>query len=333
MRISIHSPHTGRDNPSPKTPRRCRTFQSTLPTRGETPIWPVLYRLFIISIHSPHTGRDHGHLRQPDHLSSISIHSPHTGRDEVPEGGYIDQDGFQSTLPTRGETQKPERRDCQASEDFNPLSPHGERQTLIHKGFSAKKFQSTLPTRGETFTLQLPDHSQKISIHSPHTGRDEKNQKKVLTAAISIHSPHTGRDRPLSLGKWSGCIFQSTLPTRGETPSCVATAWPIQISIHSPHTGRDGCTHFLAAVQQDFNPLSPHGERRRYGLIGHLTLCNFNPLSPHGERLIMRKIEKYGENFNPLSPHGERHFCRMINRAQKISIHSPHTGRDYPPDA
>ena len=56
-------------------------FQSTLPTRGET----------------RSTGIPAGH-------GQISIHSPHTGRDLSNATAQLFQMKFQSTLPTRGET-------------------------------------------------------------------------------------------------------------------------------------------------------------------------------------------------------------------------------------
>ena len=55
----------------------------------------------------------------------------------------------------------------------------------------------------------------------------------------------------------------------------------------------------------NFNPLSPHGERRErdhHGGPGQ----DFNPLSPHGERRKRPWRPTRRANFNPLSPHGER---------------------------
>ena len=131
--------------------------------------------------------------------------------------------GFQSTLPTRGETPA-----CSggrwAQIHFNPLSPHGERHPAP--------------------SVLLP--AQPISIHSPHTGRDIPGSLQGFPMLISIHSPHTGRDaaggtnadrahnfnplsphgerpdsRPLKPEKR---LFQSTLPTRGETRASVKKA-------------------------------------------------------------------------------------------------------------
>ena len=146
----------------------------------------------------------------------ISIHSPLTGRDD------------------RG--LKPDEID----KDFNPLSPHGERQERA-------------VSRGEP---------RGISIHSPLTGRDE------------VWEYHT-------FG-WSG--FQSTLPSRGETE----------------------CQHQGISSVRNFNPLSPHGERRN--CVRHLEY--FRDISIHSPLTGRDGLRAYFYNghihFNPLSPHGER---------------------------
>ena len=103
MKISIHSPYTGRD-------------ENTRDSIGHEGI----------SIHSPYTGRDfYGQLHFAHH-SGISIHSPYTGSDAPinvwckkmedfnPLSLYrerlcplcisCDQVRFQSTLPIQGET-------------------------------------------------------------------------------------------------------------------------------------------------------------------------------------------------------------------------------------
>ena len=56
--------------------------------------------------------------------------------------------------------------------------------------------------------------------------------------------------------------FQSTLPARGATLEISALAPSDRISIHAPRTGSDRGIErrFFGCV--DFNPRSPHGERR-----------------------------------------------------------------------
>ena len=124
--------------------------------------------------------------------------------------------------------------------DFNPLSPHGERQ--------------------ETRCQQ--DQEREISIHSPHTGRDYYyNYYNSRLLDFNPLSPHGERldkvQQPVNLE-----IFQSTLPTRGETAHAREEDWLTIISIHSPHTGRDRYQSRCIKFGDYFNPLSPHGERQ-----------------------------------------------------------------------
>ena len=106
------------------------------------------------------------------------------------------QGRFQSTLPTRGETSSRASSNI-AWINFNPLSPHGERLTGTFDGLKKLLFQSTLPTRGETLWYN----------------------GSISYGNISIHSPHTGRDNLFICPSIFGAQFQSTLPTRGETRS------------------------------------------------------------------------------------------------------------------
>ena len=81
--ISIHSPHTGRDSHISSSTLTFCSFQSTLPTRGETLESGSVISQSNISIHSPHTGRDIARSALTVSTLAISIHSPHTGRDSV----------------------------------------------------------------------------------------------------------------------------------------------------------------------------------------------------------------------------------------------------------
>ena len=82
---------------------------------------------------------------------------------------------------------------------------------------------------------------------------------------ISIHAPRTGSDVFVAFIENRYELFQSTLPARGATSSTVSSAF----------------------AQGNFNPRSPHGERRMETWKSTATI-HFNPRSPHGERL--RKV-------------------------------------------
>ena len=77
-------------------------FQSTLPAWGETILQSSFVERMHISIHSPRMGRDKGVLEMGDTVE-ISIHSPRMGRDIVDKNYW------------------------NKFNNFNPLSPHGER--------------------------------------------------------------------------------------------------------------------------------------------------------------------------------------------------------------
>jgi len=55
--------------------------------------------------------------------------------------------------------------------------------------------------------------------------------------------------------------FQSTLPVRGETSNYTMAIFSDLISIHSPRAGRDDVREGFVFDENDFNPLSPCGER------------------------------------------------------------------------
>ena len=124
--------------------------------------------------------------------------------------------------------------------------------------------------------------------------------------------------------------FQSTLPARGATI--------------------DGFNRRDA--DSNFNPRSPHGERRfmtweriaadmisihapRTGSdppeppAAARAASNFNPRSPHGERQDETRHAATSGNFNPRSPHGERRRASQPPpEPPAISIHAPRTGSD-----
>ena len=123
-------------------------FQSTLPARGATLSIAVVVPVPLISIHAPRTGSDLDSL--PEGVQeSISIHAPRTGSDSASAAALPYALKFQSTLPARGATMS-EALHLSMPSNFNPRSPHGERQQLKLMDEIRKKFQSTLPARGAT---------------------------------------------------------------------------------------------------------------------------------------------------------------------------------------
>ena len=213
-------------------------FQSTLPAWGETPssVFPLCQKG--ISIHSPRMGRDtppftycqwfsyfnplspHGERRPhrygQSQVGRISIHSPRMGRDTfyaLVENGVVT---FQSTLPAWGETQTVQAK-LAALEDFNPLSPHGERRSWFRPPFVLKNISIHSPRMGRDMSCSIVQLLAIISIHSPRMGRDITDAMQTNAINISIHSPRMGRDQIRCPARPPSSPFQSTLPAWGET--------------------------------------------------------------------------------------------------------------------
>ena len=168
-----------------------------------------------ISIHAPRTGSDNINYKAYG-TPQISIHAPRTGSDPTSAGMFL------------------------VTSNFNPRSPHGERQVMRPYWDAVSAFQSTLPARGATRFAPAKRQNARISIHAPRTGSDSHRAEPSVFHDISIHAPRTGSDTRLtSAGRGTG-RFQSTLPARGATNS----------------RSRETAKSF------HFNPRSPHGERR-----------------------------------------------------------------------
>ena len=105
-----------------------------------------------------------------------------------------------------------------------------------------------------------------ISIHAPRTGSDVIATAFALAPNISIHAPRTGSD----------------------IQHIAHILAILVISIHAPRTGSDAKRRELATLAKNFNPRSPHGERRK-SRSKPCDTSHFNPRSPHGERLHPRE--------------------------------------------
>ena len=145
-------------------------------------------------------------------------------------------------------------------------------------------FQPTLPARGATTTARARTRDAPISTHAPRTGSDMIISAISGTIAISTHAPRTGSDLLLVILVLADCDFNPRSP-HGErqNQSSYATIPPISthaprtgsdgmplvqayrdapISTHAPRTGSDRKSSRLTTPRSDFNPRSPHGERR-----------------------------------------------------------------------
>ena len=236
--------------------------------------------------------------------SFISIHAPRTGSDAAVFPAPASPSRFQSTLPARGATQlcsdaggslcisiHAPRTGSDVFADahgritahFNPRSPHGERHGVLGYSPIAFEFQSTLPARGATAASTVSTSvTRTFQSTLPARGATGGIQHFVPAIAISIHAPRTGSDPSR---QWS-------------------LARP-DISIHAPRTGSDGRAGAYGADAADFNPRSPHGERR---LLSY----------------THRKVTFQ----STLPARGATRCTFPESRSPGISIHAPRTGSD-----
>ena len=170
--------------------------------------------------------------------SSISIHAPRTGSDILP-------------MPQG----MPRHISIHAPRTGSDRYPYGIKA-------AEKTFQSTLPARGATTAGDGQNAGAGISIHAPRTGSDATVHGVLPRMCyFNPRSPHGERPAVIAAMR-SAAQFQSTLPARGATAPCRRSAESAQISIHAPRTGSDPAVRAAAVLPRDFNPRSPHGERR-----------------------------------------------------------------------
>ena len=219
--ISIHAPRTGSDEKI-RSGISGETISIHAPRTGSDMAELYDASTAKISIHAPRTGSDHRGAAQAHSGLHISIHAPRTGSD------YFRRNGIRRThisihAPRTGsdKAQHPQRSSFW---DFNPRSPHGERQYVDLTSDAIIGFQSTLPARGATLFRLFSGDPIAISIHAPRTGSDEQATLRYQYLLISIHAPRTGSDTASSGQGISPRLFQSTLPARGAT-SPGASGW------------------------------------------------------------------------------------------------------------
>ena len=146
-----------------------------------------------------------------------------------------------------------------------------------------------------------------ISIHAPRTGSDvPENRRTQHEYHISIHAPRTGSDQGASSRPSTSLSFQSTLPARGATIKQGHTPGKERFQSTLPARGATPVTQAGLPGRRNFNPRSPHGERRRH----HALLTGEHCISIHAPRT--------GSDPNYIVKFLTIH----------ISIHAPRTGSD-----
>ena len=285
---------------------RNKEFQSTLPARGATPSATRAFGTSRFQSTLPARGATFkGALAGIG--SGISIHAPRTG-----------SDGRLGGSPHRGV-------------DFNPRSPHGERQVKARAVNQSKDISIHAPRTGsDAITICGWEFTGDFNPRSPHGERLTWGAKKYASEDnFNPRSPHgerqTGSSRSREAAKFQSTlpargatarsrqkegkkIFQSTLPARGATIRGNFQKLARLISIHAPRTGSDERIYQHLTFTHGFQSTLPARGATSSTFADLLGSAHFNPRSPHGER--PKRCWKdccSPANFNPRSPHGERH--------------------------
>ena len=258
-----------------------------------------------ISIHAPRTGSDWDDINKA-YGAYISIHAPRTGSDSA----------------------------SHPSAPIRTISIHAPRtgsdEIMLGDERSSTIFQSTLPARGATclhssrflfpedFNPRSP-HGERpddaaiilsdtpISIHAPRTGSDTYKCPDCGATVISIHAPRTGSDTASTAGTRTAKRFQSTLPARGATSRLRRNA----------------------RSMRNFNPRSPHGERR-FSVSIVAVLVEFQSTLPaRGATDIAETSCVIQLLFQSTLPaRGATITSFIASFFGNISIHAPRTGSD-----
>ena len=183
----------GSDEESESVESEEEVFQSTPPAWGATGALHQRRAERAISIHAPRMGSDLLAFIPLVMLLLISIHAPRMGSD------------------------KPEIIFKRTNLNFNPRSPHGERQAEEdHQEHQSLHFNPRPPAWGATSAASRTVSAQDYFNPRSRMGSDVNIQAMVVELSISIHAPAWGATRKPGIAHdW--ITFQSTLPAWGAT--------------------------------------------------------------------------------------------------------------------
>ncbi len=191
---------------------------------------------------------------------------------------------------------------------FNPRAPYGARPGR---------------TRSEGGT----DH---ISIHAPHTGRDRRLRGvHYRPLDFNPRAPYGARPDRTGHARQRLTDFNPRAPCGARQNSEKDIQHRNIISIHAPHAGRDG-PHLYMGLWKPFQSTRPIRGATRRCLTGSVPGLFQSTRPIRGATWPAAGRTGDGWHFNPRAPYGARRGKRIQDRANEpISIHAPHTGRDY----
>ena len=231
--------------------------------------------------------------------TAISTHAPRTGSDYILHRAQKCARHFNPRSPHG------ERREAALmlanSFDISTHAPRtGSDKMLKKDGNRIVKFQPTLPARGATEENRFRRMVQGISTHAPRTGSDQcAFGSRPQPQNFNPRSPHGERRFPGD-PNGSAAEFQPTLPARGATGGASLNFFAFVISTHAPRTGSDDA--YPSDRRLPF-AISTHAPRTGSDSNSGTATCvngNFNPRSPHGER--RKRIRQTGDCLSQFQP-------------------------------
>ena len=198
-----------------------------------------------------------------DKVDAISTHAPRTGSDPNVHSPQRIGNAFQPTLPARGATRMRVSMP-RHSMRFQPTLPARGATRNAPPRSKPTVFQPTLPARGATPSgSREPAGRKHFNPRSPHGERRRKKPSSAPPPQFQPTLPARGATSDIALALMAVQAFQPTLPARGATARQVHHHRCASISTHAPRTGSDIATFVSGSIATNFNPRSPHGERRR----------------------------------------------------------------------
>ena len=167
--------------------------------------------------------------------------------------------------------------------DFNPRSPHGERPVQRHMIMALGKISIHAPRTGSDVLRWTPcPATAYFNPRSPH-GERRGRRRGVLPALrrISIHAPRTGSDQPYtSSARQASADFNPRSP-HGERPAPLCDGVAVGgISIHAPRTGSDECNNPRSAPGKLFQSTLPARGATVAAVVDALPVLRFQSTLP-----------------------------------------------------
>ena len=207
---------------------------------------------------------------------------------------------------------------------FNPLPPHGGRPRLVIIPFNARfTFQSTPSAWRETNPGCENPQIVTISIHSLRMEGDHNIFIRIRhPVGISIHSLRMEGDPEISRNVCAGISFQST-PSAWRETFFAFHNYPVLSFQSTPSAWRETSGKlFTSPTYSDFNPLPPHGGRRRGWIFAPPGNLFQSTPSAWRETLIAISLHSpFIISIHSLRMEGDS-FHNFRFRHKKISIHS-----------